>query len=403
MKRVLILNFIIIVIGVSCSDEETPQIIADFKSSAVRIVEGATVDFEDLSTGQPSKWSWSFEGGIPTESNIQNPSIIYPSAGTYTVILTASNESSSDRKESIGQITVIRKIIPSFISDQTSANQGTTINFSDNSEGDPTSWSWTFEDGNPSSSGSQNPSVVFTKPGFKKIKLVASNELSSESREMSILILPSDGLVLNYGFNGHTQDGSPNKNNGQVLGAVLTIDRNSKKDSAFFFDGIDDEIRFDHSVDLNSLPISVSFWVKFNSLKSAILGTDISDYQQSGVWFSIGQSAETLNKIAVNFGNGGSPSVDSRKTFIANKTLSVNEWYHIVGIVSNGSLSIYINNQLMTGSYTGFAVEHFNSEHNGSLGRVWDPLTFFHGSLDNIRIYNRALTSTEVNLLFQEP
>jgi len=63
-----------------------------------------TVDFTDLSTGNPTSWSWDFgDGGASTE---ENPSHIYTDPGTYTVILTASNSCGSDSETRTGYITV---------------------------------------------------------------------------------------------------------------------------------------------------------------------------------------------------------------------------------------------------------------------------------------------------------
>ena len=50
-----------------------------------------SVKFIDLSVNNPVSWSWVFEGGTPSTSNQQNPSVIYNSSGIYQVSLTCSN------------------------------------------------------------------------------------------------------------------------------------------------------------------------------------------------------------------------------------------------------------------------------------------------------------------------
>jgi hypothetical protein len=218
------------------------------------------------------------------------------------------------------------------------------------------------------------------------------------------LVLPANGLILNYKFNGNILDESENQNHGQVVGATLTNDRNGNLNSAYYFDGVNDEVRFPFSGSFLNLPYSISCWIYFESLKPAVLGNDVINNQQSGVWLSVGIAPETLNRLGLSIGNGGTPSPNSRKTFVADKILEVGQWYHIVGVVENvNSMKIYIDNQLNTGFYTGFADVYYHSANSGSLGRVWDASSFFHGKLDNIRIYNRPLTSNEVSLLFQEP
>jgi len=63
----------------------------DFVADSTTICEGLSVDYTDLSTGSPSSWSWSFPGGTPSESTLQNPQdIVYSTTGTYDVSLTTS-------------------------------------------------------------------------------------------------------------------------------------------------------------------------------------------------------------------------------------------------------------------------------------------------------------------------
>ncbi|NLA25674.1 MAG: PKD domain-containing protein, partial [Bacteroidales bacterium] len=78
----------------------------DFSASAISICVDETINFTDLSTNEPDTWSWTFDGGTPSTSNVKNPSVTYSTAGTYTVSLTASNTSGSDTKTKTAYITV---------------------------------------------------------------------------------------------------------------------------------------------------------------------------------------------------------------------------------------------------------------------------------------------------------
>ncbi len=64
---------------------------ADFNSSNLQTCEGGQIVFTDASYNSPVSWSWSFPGGIPSTSTEQNPTIVYPTKGTYSVTLTASD------------------------------------------------------------------------------------------------------------------------------------------------------------------------------------------------------------------------------------------------------------------------------------------------------------------------
>lgn len=65
--------------------------IANFTADKVNICTGMTVNYTDLSTFGPTAWSWTFQGGTPSTSTSQNPSVVYNTAGTYSVQLVASN------------------------------------------------------------------------------------------------------------------------------------------------------------------------------------------------------------------------------------------------------------------------------------------------------------------------
>jgi ELWxxDGT repeat protein len=71
--------------------------VANFSASSTNISVGGSTNFTDLSTNSPTSWSWTFTGGTPATSTVQNPAgITYPTAGCYQVSLTATNASGSD-------------------------------------------------------------------------------------------------------------------------------------------------------------------------------------------------------------------------------------------------------------------------------------------------------------------
>ena len=65
--------------------------ISFFTANNTTISEGDTVSFTDESTNNPTSWNWTFAGGTPSSSTLQNPVVTYNTAGTYTVSLMVSN------------------------------------------------------------------------------------------------------------------------------------------------------------------------------------------------------------------------------------------------------------------------------------------------------------------------
>ena len=88
-------------------------IIAQFSSDATVIPPGFSVNFNDLSYGSPTQWSWSFVGGVPSTSTVSDPKgIVYNKTGNYDVQLIASNNFQRDTLLLRGYIHVKAQVYP---------------------------------------------------------------------------------------------------------------------------------------------------------------------------------------------------------------------------------------------------------------------------------------------------
>ena len=80
---------------------------ADFSASNINIQAGVNVTFTDLTTYNPTSWTWSFPGGTPSSYTGQNPPAVqYNTPGTYDVTLVTSNANGTDTETKPGYITV---------------------------------------------------------------------------------------------------------------------------------------------------------------------------------------------------------------------------------------------------------------------------------------------------------
>ncbi len=68
-----------------------PPPVANFTGTPTEISTGESVQFTDLSSNNPTSWLWTFEGGTPATSTLQNPVIIYNTAGSFDVTLVVTN------------------------------------------------------------------------------------------------------------------------------------------------------------------------------------------------------------------------------------------------------------------------------------------------------------------------
>ena len=89
-----------------------------------------------------------------------------------------------------------------FTSDETSGCPGLQVTYTDQSTGNPTSWSWSFQGGSPASSTSPNPTVTYNAPGSFNVTLTVTNATGSDSETKTgyITILGAGTLPLSEGF-----------------------------------------------------------------------------------------------------------------------------------------------------------------------------------------------------------
>lgn len=80
---------------------------ADFVGNPTTVCPGGTVQFTDLTIGDPTQWQWTFNGGTPSSSTQQNPSVVYNTPGTYSVTLWVSNGVTNDQITRNNYITVL--------------------------------------------------------------------------------------------------------------------------------------------------------------------------------------------------------------------------------------------------------------------------------------------------------
>lgn len=84
---------------------------ANFTASSTVASPGTTIQFNDLSSGNPTSWSWEITGAETMTSTNQNPSFTFNTAGTYTVALTVSNGTETNTKTENDYITIANFLI----------------------------------------------------------------------------------------------------------------------------------------------------------------------------------------------------------------------------------------------------------------------------------------------------
>lgn len=128
---------------------------------------GQTSTFTDQTTGTPINWIWDF-GDASALSNAQNPTHAYASAGTYNVTLIAFGGSGCS--DTISHSVIVNPIpTANFTSAAVCTND--TMFFNSTSLGAPTTFTWSFGDGNTDNTNNPSPFHVYTSAGTYNVIL----------------------------------------------------------------------------------------------------------------------------------------------------------------------------------------------------------------------------------------
>ena len=200
------------------------------------------------------------------------------------------------------------------------------------------------------------------------------------------------GMVGYWPFDGNASDLSGNGNHGTIHGAVPGMDRYGRANKSYSFNGTNNYIEVPYFADLSSPQFSFSLWVHASALTS-VHGSPITSRNtpESGyILYKIPQ-----NQWAFWTGNGNR----WKATSIGGVT--VNEWESIV-CVHNGSNMLAYRAGIEVGSLaTTFAANTLKPFRIGA-GKTESasPDFYFNGLIDDVRVYNRALSASEVLSLY---
>ncbi len=176
---------------------QTPT--ANFTATSLAGCSPLVVNFQDLSSGNPTSWNWDFGNG--NTSTLQNPSASYFTPGQYTVKLTVTNASGTNTLTRSQYIAVYEAPTVSFVANNTAGCFPLHVQFTDQSTpgsgNTNSSWQWDF--GNGQTSTLQNPSVTYTTAGNFSVTLKVTNDKGC-SKVLSIpnYIIVTPGVHANF-------------------------------------------------------------------------------------------------------------------------------------------------------------------------------------------------------------
>jgi uncharacterized protein (TIGR02145 family) len=220
----------------------------------------------------------------------------------------------------------------------------------------------------------------------------------------------STGLIAFYPFNGNANDESGNGNNGTVNGAALTNDRFGNENKAYMFDGTSNFISVNsQTISRNAVTedYTLTCWVKMTSIPTDhahfIFDRDKTLNWSLHLLFDPRKDLVPHNCFGANIVDGSSYAYVNSKT-----TPLVNQWYFIVKKVQNKRLYLYINGVAEDSvNIPSQMVSTKNTEGIFTIGGRFNNgddtfLGYFPGIVDDVHVYDRALSRSEIQTLYYE-
>jgi hypothetical protein len=211
--------------------------------------------------------------------------------------------------------------------------------------------------------------------------------------------IPTNGLVGKYSFSGNANNEVSDTANGSVYGATLTEDRCGVLNSAYHFSLTSDHIAISIFNQLTNNELSISLWAKADELTSnclAMLAPD--DWNDRCVICA--QYIGNPSMLIWDFGN-----CDYNGRTVVQGLDYSEEWHHYVFITSqlHNFKSIYMDSICMSSEYFMGSLNNSARDLYIGAGTDWQGGAIgFKGSIDDLRIYDRALTASEVSSLYLE-
>jgi hypothetical protein len=174
-------------------------------------------------------------------------------------------------------------------------------------------------------------------------------------------------------------------------------------DYALEFDGFDDYLDLGNDVNLKpALPVTLCAWVKLDVLghPHSIIRLDDQSTRYYGIWLTV----NTNNNVTIAYGDGQQYlNSKHRRSKASTSTLLADTLYHIACVVRGATdMEIYINGIDDGGTYSGTGGSLAYSSQSSSIGYRRNYDQTMDGIIDDVRVYDRALTGEEIQEIYEE-
>jgi len=213
---------------------------------------------------------------------------------------------------------------------------------------------------------------------------------------------PTDAsLIAYYPFNGNAKDFGPNGLDGQVYGATLCADRKGKANSAYHFNGTSSYIEVPYNSLLNfSSDFTVCCWIKPDDGYGK--PSKSNNVHFIGRWMGTGLLSSSWAMV-INLTNNGAYDIlvydgyQNYESINNNTVIPMQSWTYLTYKREKQATKFYINGSLVRTDNS--LPEPQNSLYPLYIGKHQNDVSYYNGAIDEIYIYNRALTDIEIKSL----
>lgn len=215
--------------------------------------------------------------------------------------------------------------------------------------------------------------------------------------------VPTSGLMGWWPFTGNANDLSVNTNNGIVNGATLTSDRFGNLNSAYNFNGINNQINVASTSSIADFPAgqTISFWMKINAYPTDGKEHSMIDKRSNDAKYYQAFISNYTGVNTINYRYGQSGSLSSQGSNMPFASVPLNQWFNLCYSTDLTITKTYINGVLFQ-TYNQYSPIGINTNPLifGNTNQVNSTNAPYNGLLDDIGIWNRVLTPCEITQLY---
>ncbi len=378
---------------VAAQPAPTQNLIANFVASKTTVAVGEPIIFTNTSSGAATTVLWYF-GDYRYGQALATQSHVYKTPGIYTVMLRVTNGEQSNTMWKARYILVTGNstTTTNFSANVTTGPAPLTVTFTAKITSPKAAYYWQFGDGTVGSG--QRVSHVYNKSGRYSVTLMTNTLAGNFTTTKQNFITTQGasikpGLVAAYNFDagsGTTVADLAGKNIGVIRNA--TWSNSGRYGKALYFNGVNSWVTVQSTASLNlTSGMTLEAWVYPTAAQSG--WTDIIMKEKpEGLVYYLTANSDT------NVPVGGAFIGNAERAVSGKSSLPVNVWSHLATTYDGVTQKFYLNGTLIASRAQSGAIETSTGALRIGGDSIWGE--YFKGMIDDVRIYNRALSNSEI-------